>query len=173
MLMRVYGIAARCWDMCCGCCSFELLQYKAFILILATLVYFVEYAVTPRMMMDTATRAEATTPADGDCCHGGTHVNDMQVHDMQTKCMQATSMLGNGKRTRGAQTKTEGHCPRPSKGCSPTSDCCLNCPLCFQMLLPVSAERTGVGAVSVEYPEWTSSYVYLYFASCWKPPNMA
>ena len=66
-----------------------------------------------------------------------------------------------------------GHCPKPEKGCNPQADCCLNCPLCYVMELPGSpaAAQTRVG--SLEYGAWISSYVYLYHASCWKPPNVA
>lgn len=135
------GILEKCWTRdSTECCRFEWLQYKAVILILATLVYFVEYAVTPRMMAAMTPVSEcAAHSSGGDCCHGA----------------------------------VKGRCPKPTKGCNPTSDCCLNCPLCFVMLLPAGVERGEAATVSLEYPEWASSYLYLYHASCWKPPNAA
>ncbi|HXB08554.1 MAG TPA: hypothetical protein VNW04_15590 [Puia sp.] len=66
-----------------------------------------------------------------------------------------------------------GHCPKPEKGCNPQADCCLNCPLCYVVVLPGSAEPVQLEVASREYATWISSYGYLYHASCWKPPNAA
>lgn len=62
---------------------------------------------------------------------------------------------------------------KPVKGCNPMNDCCLNCPLCYVMLLPASPERVAIAATVREYFAPSSTYVYLYHASCWKPPNAA
>ena len=64
-------------------------------------------------------------------------------------------------------------CHHQKQSDKPTTDCCLNCPLCYVMLMPASLERIGAPVVLREYGVWTSSYVYLYQASCWKPPNAA
>jgi hypothetical protein len=64
-------------------------------------------------------------------------------------------------------------CPKPLKGCNAGADCCLNCPLCFVMLLPVSADRAAAIAGAREYGVWHTAYLYHYHASCWKPPNQA
>jgi hypothetical protein len=64
-------------------------------------------------------------------------------------------------------------CPKPEKGCNPTTDCCLNCPMCYVTLLPTSPGRIGVQKPAQEYAVWRSSYVYLFQATCWKPPNAA
>jgi len=83
------------------------------------------------------------TAADGGCCH----------------------------RAKPAATKEE--CPKPLKGCNAGADCCLNCPLCYVVLLPVSVDRAEEVAGAREYGDWRATYVYHYHASCWKPPNQA
>jgi len=67
----------------------------------------------------------------------------------------------------------KGKCPKTAKECDPTSDCCLSCPMCYVMLLPVSIGHSDPVSVSLEYPAWTPSYAYQYSVSPWKPPNAA
>jgi hypothetical protein len=121
------------------------LQFKAFILALCTLFYLVEYAATPRMMMDMSSRAAATPHCNGDCCHDA----------------------------RQAGAGEHEQCPKPSKGANPAADCCLNCPMCYVTLLPASLAPLEVQPAMRQYGVWQSSYGYLYHASCWKPPNAA
>jgi len=105
-------------------------------LTICTLFYLVEYAATPRLMADIASRMEAMAHSGcGECA--------------------------------------KGKCPKSSKECNPTSDCCLSCPMCFVMLLPTPIKHSDPVTVSLEYPVWTSSYAYQYCVSCWKPPNAA
>jgi len=67
----------------------------------------------------------------------------------------------------------EDTCPKPSKGCNTPNDCCLNCPLCYVTVLAIPADNIETQSQPREYSLWVSSYVYLYHASCWKPPNAA
>ena len=53
------------------------------------------------------------------------------------------------------------------------ADCCLNCPLCYVTLLPAQSKNLQQAAPPKEYNIWSSSYIYRYHASCWKPPNAA
>jgi hypothetical protein len=95
-----------------------------------------EYAATPRMMVEVASRMEATAHSGCGGC-------------------------------------AKGKCPKSSKECKPASDCCVNCPMCYVTLLPVTIGHSGPVFVSVEYPAWASSYSFQYSISCWKPPNAA
>jgi hypothetical protein len=145
-------------------CIFVALRFKALILSLCTLLYLAEIAAVPRTMelcmsgaaagsssATTACTSGAATasPAGGSCCH---------------RAMPA------GKK---GQCPKKEQCPKPSKGCNSGADCCLNCPLCYVMLLPVSAERAGMVTGAREYGVWHAAYLYHYHASCWKPPNQA
>lgn len=53
------------------------------------------------------------------------------------------------------------------------TDCCLNCPFCYVTLLPAQPTTPQQGGTKKDYNIWSSSYIYLYHASCWKPPNEA
>jgi hypothetical protein len=59
------------------------------------------------------------------------------------------------------------------KNCNPGSDCCLNCPFCYVTLLPAQTKAPQQASATQEYNEWSSSYIYAYHGSCWKPPNRA
>jgi hypothetical protein len=73
----------------------------------------------------------------------------------------------------GAGQAEKKECPKPGKGCNPAADCCLNCPMCFVMVVPALVTGVEEQGVSTEYPVLSSSYAYSYYASCWKPPNAA
>ncbi|HEY4337375.1 MAG TPA: hypothetical protein VGM89_15800 [Puia sp.] len=124
------------------------MQFKALIFTLCTLFYWVEYTAAPRMMTPSSTTPPGTTHA---CCQ---------------------EAAGSKK-----QCPKEKQCPKgkecPKEGCNPTSDCCLNCPLCYTAILPTVAQHTTAQSPGQEYNLWASSYVYNYRSSCWKPPNAA
>src|SRR6185437_2704136 len=61
----------------------------------------------------------------------------------------------------------------PGKRCNPLADCCLNCPFCYVTLLPAQSPTQQQERKKTEYNLWSSSYIYLYHASCWKPPSAA
>ena len=158
-------------------CIFVALRYKAFILSLCTLLYLAEFAAVPRMMelclsgaampgsstamTACASSAATTTPAGGDCCHRATPAG---------KNGQSPEK---GQSPNKEQCPKKGQCPKQSKGCNSGADCCLNCPLCYIMLLPLSPERAGIVTGAREYGVWHTAYLYHYHASCWKPPNQA
>lgn len=158
-------------------CIFVALRYKAFILSLCTLLYLAEFAAVPRMMelclsgaampgsstamTACAPSAATTTPAGGDCCHRATPAG---------KNGQSPEK---GQSPNREQCPKKGQCPKQSKGCNSGADCCLNCPLCYVMILPVSPERAGTVIRAREYGVWRDPYLYHYHASCWKPPNQA
>jgi hypothetical protein len=144
------------------------LQFKAFILFLCTLMYMVEYAATPRIMEVACAGGMVAAQGAHSCCDGmaqgekcgrGMQAGECNGAAGGKKCDQA---MRAGKKGQG-----------PSKGCNPAADCCLNCPLCYVMVLPASPATDGITTVQQEYAVWTSSYVYLYHSSCWKPPNAA
>ena len=165
---------------------------------LCTLLYLAEFAAVPRMMelclsgaampgsstamtscAPSAVQAGATTacssgaivagspgaatatPAGGDCCHRATPAgkNGQSPEKKQSPNKE--------------QCPKKGQCPKQSKGCNSGADCCLNCPLCYVMILPVSPERAGTVIRAREYGVWRDPYLYHYHASCWKPPNQA
>ena len=158
-------------------CIFVVLRYKALILSLCTLLYLAEFAAVPRMMelclsgaampcsstamTACAPSAATTTPASDDCCHRATPAgkNGQSLEKKQSPNKE--------------QCPKKGQCPKQSKGCNSGADCCLNCPLCYVMLLPVSPERAGIATGVREYGVWHTAYLYHYHASCWKPPNQA
>src|ERR1700722_5023471 len=88
-------------------CIFVVLRFKAFILSLCVLLYLVEFAAVPRTMEACSPAAVADCSSGGGCCHAAKPVASRQ------------------------------QCPKPLKGCNTGADCCLNCPLCYVMLLPV------------------------------------
>jgi hypothetical protein len=114
--------------------TFNLLKYKAFIFVLCTLFYLVEYASVPRLMAG---------------------------HDKSSCCHHSVNK------------EKKGQCPGSSRGCYPTADCSLNCPLCYVTVLTASQIQASPETIAREYAVWTSSYVYRFHASCWKPPNAA
>lgn len=63
-------------------------------------------------------------------------------------------------------------CKKPPKDCSNTSNCCVNCPLCYVMTI-TSAAMPGKssGTVKREYPHYQSNYLFIYYTTAWKPPN--
>ena len=79
-----------------------------------------------------------------------------------------------GKTESSCSSKTaESPCKKPAKeGCSNTSDCCLNCPLCYVMTIAgVAMPGKSSGAVKKEYPHYQSNYIFIYCSTTWKPPN--
>jgi hypothetical protein len=70
------------------------------------------------------------------------------------------------------QTGAQKQCPK-EKGCTPTSEGCFNCPFCYTAILPALSQHVNAKQPAPEYNIWTSSYVYTYPSSCWKPPNAA
>ena len=123
--------------------KFGYLQLKAIILTLCTLFYLVEYVSMPRMMVGMATQMAAVTHQEGSCCQGS-----------------------------GGSTK-HATCPKSTKDCKSTTDCCVNCPMCYVTIMPASADHLVLSATTIHYAEWHSSYLYQYQSDSWKPPNAA
>ena len=162
---------------------FVVLRYKALILSLCTLLYLAEFAAVPRMMelclsgaampcsstamTACAPSAATTTPAGGDCCHRATPAGKKEQWPKKEQCPEKEQSPTKD------QCQKKEQCPKQSKGCNSAADCCLNCPLCYVMLLPVSPERAGIVTGVREYGVWHTAYLYHYHASCWKPPNQA
>ncbi len=71
--------------------------------------------------------------------------------------------------------KAVGHqCPKDGKGEKGCADCCVSCPLCYTMILPViSSEGQPALAAVPNYGELPIIYLYGYYADVWKPPNAA
>ena len=154
---------------------FVVLRYKALILSLCTLLYLAEFAAVPRMMelclsgaaMPCSSDAAQAAPASGDCCHRATPAGKNGQSPEKEQCPEKKQSPTKD------QCPKKGQCPKQSKGCNSGADCCLNCPLCYVMLLPVSPERAGIVTGVREYGVWHTAYLYHYHASCWKPPNQA
>jgi hypothetical protein len=71
--------------------------------------------------------------------------------------------------------KTNAHqCPKDGKQEKGCADCCLNCPMCYTMILP---GFTGQGNPSIvvtsSFGELPVAYLYQYYADVWRPPNAA
>jgi hypothetical protein len=64
-------------------------------------------------------------------------------------------------------------CGKPAKKCNnEMADCCVNCPLCYVMIMPGAAmPAKSPGIVKKEYSPYLSSYVYIHCATSWKPPD--
>jgi len=147
---------------------FEFLKYKAFILSLGLLVYLAEFVVIPRMMGVEA----APAVAKSDCC---AHKTQGAAGDANATCGgdgMRTAQCGDGMRTAqcGNGMRTA-QCPKPGKKCPASADCCLNCPMCTPVDLPAAREARLLPVVERVYPSFEPSYLYLYQASPWKPPN--
>jgi hypothetical protein len=67
--------------------------------------------------------------------------------------------------------KEGGQCPQPSKERNAKTDCCMNCPLCYVMLLPAVAGLAAIKPDKRLYVSFESSYQYTFYCSSWKPPN--
>jgi len=62
-------------------------------------------------------------------------------------------------------------CKKQQKDCN-ADTCCINCPLCYAVTMPVTAEAGKLsGALKKEYPAFQSSYLFIYYSTSWKPPN--
>ena len=78
----------------------------------------------------------------------------------------------------GCCAKTDGtaahKCPKDGKGEKGCADCCINCPLCYTMILPVlRQDAQQVEIFSRVYGELPVAYHYQYYADVWRPPNAA
>jgi len=125
-------------------------------------MYMVEYAAAPRIMEVACASGTMVAQGAHSCCDEAAQGEKCERGMQAGACHDAMR----------PEKKEQGH--GPAKGCNPTAaDCCLNCPLCYVMVLPTHPEKTQVDAVRREYIVWNSSYVYLYHTFCWKPPNAA
>jgi hypothetical protein len=71
--------------------------------------------------------------------------------------------------------KTAAHkCPKDEKGTKGCADCCISCPLCYTMILPVAAREGQFSTlITPFYGELPVAYLYQYYADVWRPPNAA
>jgi hypothetical protein len=71
--------------------------------------------------------------------------------------------------------KTAGHkCPKDGKGEKGCADCCISCPLCYTMILPVTGQDEQLSkAITPVYGDLPVAYLYQYYADVWRPPNAA
>jgi len=62
-------------------------------------------------------------------------------------------------------------CKKQQNECN-SSSCCLNCPLCYAVTIPVATGLVKTaGAVKKEYAAWQSNYLFIYYSTVWRPPN--
>lgn len=62
--------------------------------------------------------------------------------------------------------------PTQSKECNTAGNCISNCPLCYVTTLSdVSLPSGSNNPIKRAYPSYTSSYLFIYYPSSWKPPN--
>lgn len=70
-----------------------------------------------------------------------------------------------------ARKKANVPCKKPTQDCN-TTNCCVNCPLCYVMTISGFAMPAKLsGTVKKEYPHYLSNYVFKYYSTAWKPPN--
>ncbi len=90
----------------------------------------------------------------------------MPVREKETSCP--------AKRTSCSAGITDSPCKKPAKDNTGNEDsnCYLNCPLCYVMTL------TGTGqagrspcSIAKDYPQYQSTYDYIYYSAAWKPPD--
>lgn len=63
-------------------------------------------------------------------------------------------------------------CPKPAEEKCNTTDCCLNCPLCYLMLVPATTMPGEISSPAKKmYNHYSPSYFFIYYAGIWKPPN--
>lgn len=63
-------------------------------------------------------------------------------------------------------------CKKPAKD-NEMANCCVNCPLCYVTTV-ASALMPGKtsGIVKRQYPRYQSNYLFTYYATSWKPPDV-
>jgi len=71
--------------------------------------------------------------------------------------------------------KKAGHeCPKEGQRDKGGADCCMSCPMCYTMILPVASHEGPLESVVTQsYPDLQSVYLYSYHADAWKPPIKA
>jgi len=71
--------------------------------------------------------------------------------------------------------KTAAHkCPKDGKEQKGCTDCCMNCPLCYTMILSVFSREGQLSTIVTPlYGDLPVAYLYGYYADVWRPPNTA